>query len=149
MREETSSEVHCTRKNNRGGFTLAELLVVVAIIGILVAVSIPVFTSQIHKARVATDWANLRAYYSELQADFISTGKCRSELDWDGGAFDLRDEIDFLDGQNVKMKTGKYVITMSDKGYQITYWCGKYLDHESDWQTHYDNCSLTLGNHGL
>ncbi len=43
------------------GFTLAELLVVVAIIAILVAVSIPIFSGQIEKAREATDVANMRA----------------------------------------------------------------------------------------
>ena len=48
-------------KNNKKGFTLAELLIVVAIIGVLVAVSIPIFTSQLEKAREATDLANLRA----------------------------------------------------------------------------------------
>ena len=57
------------------GFTLAELLVVVAVIGVLVAISIPIFTQQLHKAEVATDWANLRAYYAELQADYMSTEK--------------------------------------------------------------------------
>ena len=43
------------------GFTLAELLIVVAIIAVLVAVSIPIFTSQLEKSRESTDLANLRA----------------------------------------------------------------------------------------
>ena len=47
------------------GFTLAELLIVVAIIAVLVAVSIPIFTSQLEKSREATDLANLRAAYAE------------------------------------------------------------------------------------
>lgn len=53
------------------GFTLAELLVVVAIIGILVAVSIPIFTSQLEKAREATDIANLRAAKAAAVAYYL------------------------------------------------------------------------------
>ena len=49
------------KANNKKGFTLAELLIVVAIIGILVAISFPIFTSQLDKSRKATDDANLRA----------------------------------------------------------------------------------------
>lgn len=44
-----------------GGFTLIEMLIVVAIIAILVAVSIPMVGSSLEKARKATDDANLRA----------------------------------------------------------------------------------------
>ncbi len=43
------------------GFTMAELLIVVAILAILVAVSIPVFTSKLGAAKKATDEANVRA----------------------------------------------------------------------------------------
>ena len=60
---------------NKKGFTLSELLIVVAIIGVLVAISIPIFTSQLHKAEVATDWANLRGFYAELQTDYMKPEK--------------------------------------------------------------------------
>lgn len=65
-------------KTNKKGFTLAELLIVVAIIAVLVAIAIPVFTSQLEKSREAVDAANIRAKYAELMADEISgtaTGK--------------------------------------------------------------------------
>lgn len=58
-------------KNKRNGFTLAELLIVVAIIGVLVAVSIPVFSNQLEKSREATDLANVRSAYAELMADVM------------------------------------------------------------------------------
>ena len=53
------------KKMNKKGFTLAELLIVVAIIAVLVAVAIPVFTSSLEKSRQATDVANIRAAYAE------------------------------------------------------------------------------------
>lgn len=46
-------------KKNKG-FTLAELLIVVAIIAVLVAISIPIFTSQLERARRAVDINNAR-----------------------------------------------------------------------------------------
>ena len=59
-----------THKTSRahGGFTLAELLIVVAIIAVLVAVAIPVFAGQLEKSREATDMANVRAAYAEVMA---------------------------------------------------------------------------------
>ena len=52
--------------------TLVELLEEVAIISVLVAISIPIFTAQLEKAREATDAANLRSAYAELMADAIT-----------------------------------------------------------------------------
>lgn len=57
---------------NSRGFTLAELLVTVAIIGVLVAISIPVFASQMEKSREATDLSNVRAAYAEVMAEAIT-----------------------------------------------------------------------------
>lgn len=56
------------------GFTLVEMLIVVAIIAVLVAVSIPVVNSSLNKAKQATDDANMRSaqaaavlhYYNEI-----------------------------------------------------------------------------------
>ena len=47
---------------------MAELLIVVAIIAVLVAIAIPVFTAQLEKSRESTDEANLRAAYAAAQA---------------------------------------------------------------------------------
>ena len=59
-------------KENKKGFTLAELLIVVAIIAVLVAISIPIFTSQLEKSREAVDLANIRSAYAEVAAEALS-----------------------------------------------------------------------------
>ena len=62
------------KKNNKRGFTLAELLIVVAIIAVLTAIAIPVFTSQLEKSREATDLANVRSAYAEAVTTYLSNG---------------------------------------------------------------------------
>ena len=61
------------KKNNKG-FTLAELLIVVAIIAVLVAIAIPVFTTQLEKSREATDMSNVRAAMAEVTTQYLADG---------------------------------------------------------------------------
>lgn len=62
-------------KRSKKGFTLAELLIVVAIIAVLVAIAIPVFNGQLVKAKEAADEANVRAYYAECVVDALSNNE--------------------------------------------------------------------------
>ena len=122
------------------GFTLVELLIVVVIIGILVSISIPIFTAQMHKAKVAADWANLRAYYAEIQADYMSTQQQNPKVKISGIDIDYDwNSVTFLDGHKAEMKAGTCLVNFEDtedhKGYSIVYECNK--DHAK--------CYLGLG----
>ena len=84
------------KKNNKG-FTLMEMLIVVAIIAVLVAIAIPTFTSALEKSREATDAANLRAAYAEVtvaalteEATNAATGVTRSG---DDGSYTWTKEV--------------------------------------------------------
>ena len=59
---------------NRKGFTLMEMLIVVAIIAILVIIAIPTFNSALAKARAATDVANIRSGYAAAQVEAMTEG---------------------------------------------------------------------------
>ena len=58
-------------KQNKNGFTLMEMLIVIAIIAVLIAVAIPVFASQLEKAREATDLANVRSAYAQVSTEAL------------------------------------------------------------------------------
>ncbi|MGI6057504.1 MAG: type IV pilin protein [Bilifractor sp.] len=69
---------------NKKGFTLAELLIVVAIIAVLVAISIPLFHAQLRKARLATNQANARAGEAAAYAAYLE------DPSYDLIAYDIR-----------------------------------------------------------
>lgn len=80
-------------KNRCKGFTLMELLIIIAIVGILVAVSIPILNKELEKAREAHDIATMRQaasaaidkYYAGI-TDEKSAKK--AGFNWDRGGGD-------------------------------------------------------------
>lgn len=58
--------------NNKKGFTLMEMLIVVATIAVLVAIAIPVFNGALTKSKEAADVANIRAAYAEWQVKMLT-----------------------------------------------------------------------------
>lgn len=60
-------------RKEKGGFTLAELLVVVAIILVLVAIAIPVFIGATDRADAAVAAANARSVKAEATTTYLLT----------------------------------------------------------------------------
>jgi type IV pilus assembly protein PilA len=120
------------RKNNKKGFTLAELLIVVAIIAVLVAISIPVFTSKLEKAREATDVANMRAAkavavakYLDSNSDALTGGITGSTNSWyyDASSGELKNSAPNGYGKGTSTDGGTTYGTTDVDGYKGTDVC--------------------------
>lgn len=105
-------------KMNKKGFTLIEMLVVIAIIAILVAIVVPTVTSATTKAQAATDAANLRSAkavavigvldgtYSATSVPTAANLKIPANSKSDNGAFAIT-----ISGQEVEVYYGNHAIT--------------------------------------
>ena len=114
------------KKNNKG-FTLAELLIVVAIIAVLVAIAIPIFTTQLEKSREATDIANVRSAYANIVAAYITDAKPQSmqvtakqaQPGWQGESGVLMTQVNGKEGSisfNAKTSGQKYNVQINESG---------------------------------
>jgi len=90
---------------NKKGFTLVELMIVVIILGILVAVAVPIFTSVTKNAKVKACESNMRIIRSNLVAYMLgvsSSSGAPFEFDEEAIEYEmdicdlLNDEDDFL-----------------------------------------------------
>lgn len=81
-------EVHNPMKKmkKQGGFTLVEMLIVVAIIAILIAISIPLVNNALERAKHATDAANERSAKAEVLINYLGDGSGETTGYYDAAA---------------------------------------------------------------
>lgn len=99
---------------NKKGFTLMEMLIVVAIIGILIAIAIPTFNNALTKARISADEANLRSYYAEVMTNYMlkdSADKDNKLSDYVTGTAPTSVSVG---GATYTLQAGSYAITVDD-----------------------------------
>jgi len=83
------------RRNRRGGFTLVELMIVVAIIGVISSIAIPSMQDYARRARRSEAFLNLKGIYTAQKVYYTEEGQYGSTFDEIGfeigGAMQLDD----------------------------------------------------------
>ena len=127
-------------KQNKNGFTLMEMLIVIAIIAVLIAVAIPVFASQLEKAREATDLANVRSAYAQVSTEAllgdpeatVTVDLKQKQAGWQslnpvniGGIVHYKDQGDTENWKGVAAPNGTCVVSYKEDYGIILTWSGK------------------------
>jgi len=73
-----------SRMQNQKGFTLVELMVVVVILGILVAIAVPVYSNITEQAAIKAHNANVRTLIGAATTYVASEGLPTNDETWDG-----------------------------------------------------------------
>lgn len=127
-------------KQNKNGFTLMEMLIVIAIIAVLIAVAIPVFASQLEKTREATDLANVRSAYAQVSTEAllgdseatVTVNLKQKQADWQsldpvniGGIVHYKNQGDTVNWIGVAAPNGTCVVSYKEDYGIILTWSGK------------------------
>ena len=127
-------------KQNKNGFTLMEMLIVIAIIAVLIAVAIPVFASQLEKTREATDLANVRSAYAQVSTEAllgdseatVTVDLKQKQADWQsvdpvniGGIVHSKSQGDTDNWKGVAAPNGTCVVSYKEDYGIILNWSGK------------------------
>ena len=99
------------KKLNTKGFTLAELLIVVAIIAVLVAIAIPIFTTRLEQSRETTDIANLRSAYAAASVAALSGDSSGNAITGTTWYYDPDNPIGIVDATSGGAKLGQGTAT--------------------------------------
>ena len=127
-------------KQTRNGFTLMEMLIVIAIIAVWIAIAIPVFASQLERAREATDLANVRSAYAQVSAEAllensdatVTVNLKQKQADWQslnpvniGGIVHYKNQGDTDNWKGVAAPNGTCVVSYNEDYGIILTWSGK------------------------
>ena len=127
-------------KQTRNGFTLMEMLIVIAIIAVLIAIMIPVFASQLERAREAADLANVRSAYAQVSAEAllenpdvtVTVDLKQKQADWQsldpvniGGIVHYKGQGDTDNWKGVAAPNGTCVVSYNEDCGIILTWSGK------------------------
>ena len=75
------------KKMNKKGFTIVELVIVIAVIAILSAVLIPTFSGVVEDANKTAAVANAKAAYQEYSGMMMTEGKVEEDLVYSDGKY--------------------------------------------------------------
>lgn len=127
-------------KRIRNGFTLMEMLIVIAIIAVLIAIAIPVFSSQLEKTREAADLANVRSAYAQVSAEAllgnsettVTVDLKQKRADWQsvdpvniGGIVHYKKQGDTDNWKGVAAPNGTCAVSYNENYGIILTWSGK------------------------
>lgn len=127
-------------KRIRNGFTLMEMLIVIAIIAVLIVIAIPVFASQLEKSREAADLANVRSAYAQVSAEAllgdptatVTVDLKQKQADWQsldpvsiGGIVHYKNQGDTDNWKGVAAPNGTCVVSYNEDYGIILTWSGK------------------------
>ena len=127
-------------KQNRSGFTLMEMLIVIALIAVLVAIAIPAIASQLERSREAADLANVRAAYAQVSAEAllgdpqfkVTVDLKQKQADWQsanpvniGGIVHDKNQGDTDNWTGVAVPNGTCTVSYNEEHGIILIWSGK------------------------
>lgn len=116
-----------------------EMLIVIAMIAVLIIIAIPVFASQLEKAREAADLANVRSAYAQVSEEvmlgnpntIVTVNLTQKEADWQsmdpvniGGITHSKNQGDTVNWKGTVGPNGTCVVSYKEEHGIILTWSG-------------------------